>query len=373
MPAPRPPRLRSLDVLRGVTMAAMVIVNNPGDWNTVYAPLLHAEWHGWTPTDLIFPAFVFIMGTAMAQRDPRGDSALQVIRRGAWLVGLGLFMAGFPYFNPARWRIPGVLFRLGVTFVAAAFLWRAVAARDAGLTTMRRVLVVAASCLLGYWALIALIPPPGGAAGDLTAEGNLGAWLDRAVFGTHLWKARWDPEGLLSTLPTIGTALFGVAAGLWLVVRRASGAAARALVGAGVAAIVGGLLWDTVFPINKSLWTSSYALFTSGAAAVALGVLHHLLDDGRAASWLLRVSEPLVGLGRNALLLFVVSGLVAKSLILWHPGGADGPSAQQWIYERGVVPLAPPHIASLLYALANLAALAVLLLWLHRRRWYWSV
>lgn len=354
-------------------MAAMVVVNNPGDWATVYAPLLHAEWHGWTPTDLIFPAFVFIMGVATAQADPDRARVGAVLRRGARIAGLGLFMSGFPRFDPAHWRIPGVLFRLGLCYVAAAFIWRGLAARVDTLATLRRTLAAAAACLLGYWALIALVAPPGGVAGDLSAEGNLGAWLDRAVFGTHLWKTRWDPEGLLSSLPAVGTAIMGIAAGLWLrLVRPACGA--PALVYAGAAAMLAGLLWDTVFPINKALWTSSYALFTGGTAALGLGVLHQRLDDGRAPAWLIGATEPFVALGRNALLLFVVSGLVAKTVILWPVGsGAATMPAQQWIYTTWFAPLAPPKVASLLYALTNLAALYTLLAWLHRKRWYWSV
>ncbi len=370
----RPPaRLRSLDVFRGLTMAGMVIVNNPGDWAAVYAPLLHAEWHGWTPTDLIFPFFVFIMGVAMAQGEPGGVSAGVVWRRGATLIALGLLMSGFPFFDPARWRVPGVLVRLGVCYLAAAFAWRALAVPGHTLAALRRTAIAAAVCLLAYWALIALVAPPGAVAGDLTADGNLGAWLDRALFGTHLWKTRWDPEGLLSSLPAVGTTLMGVTAGLWIrATRPRSGA--PALVVAGAAAVVVGLLWGTVFPINKALWTSSYALFTGGAAALALGALHLRLDDGRASSLVLRVTEPLVAMGRNALLLFVLSGLVAKSLILLRVGaGAEAVSAQQWIYSGAFAPLAAPKIASLLFALANLAALYVLLAWLHRRRWYWSV
>jgi predicted acyltransferase len=366
-------RLRSLDVFRGLTMAGMVIVNNPGDWATVYAPLLHAEWHGWTPTDLIFPWFLFIMGAALAQTDPARSSPTVVLRRGAVLVGLGLFMSGFPYFNPARWRIPGVLFRLGTCYVATAFVWRALAVPGNAAATLRRCAAAAAAGLLVYWALIALVPAPGGIAGDLSADGNLGAWLDRAIFGAHLWKARWDPEGLLSSLPAVGTTLMGVTAGLWLrAARPASGA--PALVYAGGAAILIGLLWDTALPINKALWTSSYALFTGGTAALALGVLHLRLDDGRSSPWLDRVTEPLVALGRNALLLFVLSGLVAKSLLLLTIGSSPAAiSWQQGIYTTVFVPLAPPKAASLLYALSTLAALYALLAWLHRKRWYWSV
>jgi predicted acyltransferase len=367
-------RLRSLDVFRGLTMAGMVIVNNPGDWGTVYSPLLHAEWHGWTPTDLIFPWFLFIMGAAIAQAEPARSAPVAVLRRGATLVGLGLFMSGFPFFNPSRWRIPGVLFRLGVCYVVAALSWRAIAVQGRVRGTLQRTLAAAALCLVGYWALIALVPPPGGVAGDLTAEGNLGAWLDRAIFGTHLWKGTWDPEGLLSSLPAVGTTLIGVAAGTWIrALRPACGT--PALVYGGVAAIVVGLAWGTVFPINKSLWTSSYALFTAGGAAVALGILHLRLDDGRSSPALDRLTEPFVALGRNAILLFVLSGLVARSLgLLQVPDDAGGTmSLQRWAYVRMFHPLAAPKIASLAYALANLMVLYVLLAWLHRRRWYWRV
>lgn len=367
-------RLRSLDVFRGLTMAGMVIVNNPGDWGTVYAPLLHAEWHGWTPTDLIFPFFLFIVGVSMAQADPTRLTAVAILRRGALLIAAGLFLSGFPAFNPARWRIPGVLQRIGLCYVVAAFLWRGLAVVGDRVATARRMLMAATVALLGYWALMTLVPPPGGVAGDLTAEGNLGAWVDRQVFGTHLWKTTWDPEGLLSSLPAVGTTLLGLAAGLWIAHGRPR-CMAPSVLGVGAVAVVLGAVWDAVFPINKALWTSSYALFTAGVAAIVLAVLHRRLDDGRSSPWLDPVTEPLVALGRNALLLFVVSGLGARVLGLVRVAGDGGTSMtlQRWIYESTFLPLASPKTASLLYAVANLAVLYGLLAYLHRRRWYWSV
>lgn len=191
--------------------------------------------------------------------------------------------------------------------------------------------------------------------------------------GTHLWQARWDPEGLLSSLPAVGTTLMGIVAGLWLRASRPA-CGAPVLVWAGAAAVIAGRLWGAVLPINKSLWTSSYALFTGGTAALALGALHLRLDDGRASPFLMRVTEPLVALGRNALLLFVLSGLVAKSLLLLTEGTSPAAvSWQQWIYTTAFAPLAAPKVASLLYALTTLAVLYALLAWLHRKRWYWSV
>ena len=191
--------------------------------------------------------------------------------------------------------------------------------------------------------------------------------------GTGADAARWDPEGLLSSLPAVGTTLMGVVAGLWLRASRPA-CGAPVLVWAGAVAVIAGLLWGAVLPINKSLWTSSYALFTGGTATLALGVLHLRLDDGRASPLLMRITEPLVALGRNALLLFVLSGLVAKSLMLLTVGtGAATVSWQQWIYTTAFAPIAAPKVASLLHALAMLALLSLLLAWLHRRRWYWSV
>lgn len=367
-------RLRSLDVLRGVTMAGMVVVNNPGDWATVYAPLLHAEWHGWTPTDLIFPAFLFIAGAALVQGAPDRQRPWAIVRRGAVLVGLGLFLSGFPFFNPARWRIPGVLQRIGLCTTISALLWRALAVPGQPLQTARRLALVAAVCLLGHWALLALVAPRGGLAGDLSAAGNLGAWLDRAVFGTHLWKTTWDPEGLLGSLPAVGTTLIGAVAGLWIA-RARPHSAALPLAGAGLTAVVVGLTWHAVLPINKSLWSSSYALFSGGVALLALALVHQPLDDGRSSPWLDRLSEPFVALGRNALLLFVLSGVVGRVLNLLTIAHADGTTEtwQRAIYVTVFAPLAAPKLASLLYAVTALGGLYALLAWLHRRRWYWSV
>ena len=366
-------RLRSVDAFRGATMAGMVIVNNPGDWGAVYAPLAHAEWHGWTPTDLIFPWFLGAMGVSMALAGPERAPWPAVLRRTATIVGLGLLIAGFPSFNPARWRIPGVLFRLGLCYLGATLVWRALARPGDPASSIRRVALAIAAILLAYWGLQTLVTPPGGSAGDLQPGRDLGAWLDRMLLGGHLWKPEWDPEGLLSTLPAIGSTLLGVVAGLWLRTVRPSSAAAR-LATVSIALLLAGLLWGQVFPINKSLWTSSYVLFAGGAGGLLLAGLHHVLDDGRASPAAARVSEPLVALGRNALLLFVLSGVIGRVLNLATVSAGAGPPIplQQAIYRSVFAPLAAPRNASLLYALTCLALLYALLAWLHRRRWYWS-
>src|SRR5687767_6699370 len=211
-----PTRLISLDVFRGLTMAAMVIVNNPGDWGNVYAPLLHAPWHGWTPTDLIFPFFLFIVGVSITL-SKKSSSWASIVRRAAIIFAIGLFLAGYPRFNIERWRIPGVLQRIAICYLFAAALYKSVPGlrgpayasefRRPGLLGPAIIAGVAGALALVYWFLI---------AGDLTPDGNLGARIDRALMQGHLWKPTWDPEGLLSTIPAITTTLLGVLGGLVL-------------------------------------------------------------------------------------------------------------------------------------------------------------
>ncbi len=361
-------RLRSLDVFRGVTVAAMVIVNNPGNWGTVYWPLLHAEWHGWTPTDLIFPFFLFIVGVSLAL-SAKAATVTTIVRRGAIIWGLGLLLAGFPFFRLATIRIPGVLARIAWCYVAAALLARAVTADR---HRHRSVLITVAALLAGYWILLAMVPFPGGVPGDLTPAGNIGAWLDRTVFGRHVWRGgAFDPEGLLSTIPAIGTTLLGVAAGWLIRDSSAPRAIVRGLLAWGLAGVIAGLAVAVWLPINKSLWTSSYTLFTAGLASAALAVCYWLLDATPTAR-LGSVTEPFVALGRNAILLFVLSGLIAKTLIYveW-PDPAM--SLGRWLYLSTFAPAAPPHLASLLYALANLLLLYALLAAFHRKRIYLTV
>lgn len=363
-------RLRSLDVFRGLTVAGMVIVNNPGDWGAVYGPLLHAEWDGWTTTDLIFPFFLFIVGVSIAFAGRGRSSWTKVLRRGAVLWGLGLFMAAFPFFRLSTVRVPGVLARIAWCYVATSVLVRAVDNRSPT-TRRRRAFVIVAVLLIAYWIALTWIPVPGGVAGDRSPSGNLGAWLDRALLLGHLWRPDWDPEGVLSTVPAIGTTLLGVIAGWWLRETDSPRERVRAVLLAGLIGVIAGLLWDLSFPINKSLWTSSYVFFTGGLAAVALAACHWLFDL-RTSTDITRWSEPLVVLGRNAILLFVVSGLFAKTLIYLKWPDASM-SLARWIYVSAFLPLASPRNASLLYALANLALLYALLAYLHRRRIYLSV
>jgi len=340
-------------VFRGLTVAGMVLVNNPGTWRHVYAPLRHADWHGWTPTDLVFPFFLFIVGTAIpfalgprvARGEPRDRLALRAVRRAAVIVALGLLLHALPYFELSTIRIPGVLQRIGVCYlaVALAFLW----------TGWRAQAAIAAALLLAYWAALALVPVPGFGAGDLGKEGNLAAWIDRTVLGPHIWRAArvYDPEGILSTAPAIATTLAGALAGHWLRAGRTPARLIGGLLGAGAALVALGLAWGEVFPINKSLWTSPYAVFTAGAALLALAACYWVVEMRRWRRW----TPPFAALGVNALAVFFLSTLLARLLVLIRVPAGDGRSRplQAVLFEAAFLPWAAPEIASLAWACAH--------------------
>ncbi len=358
-----PGRLASLDAFRGLAIAGMILVNNPGSWSHVYAPLRHAAWHGATPTDLVFPFFLFGIGVAMsfsfAARTARGDSRRtlwgHVAKRALILYGLGLFMAAYPRFDFATVRLVGVLARIAMVYLVAGTLV---------LFLSRRTVFAAMLALLAvYWALLAWVPVPGFGAGDLSPEGNLGAYLDRMILGVHMWSGGggvYDPEGLLSTIPAVSSTLAGLFAGDYLRTldadrghggdRAGANAALRlALLGAGL--VLAGHAWDLVFPINKPIWTSSYVAYTTGWALVTLGALYQVIDVRGRRAW----ARPLVVYGVNAITVFVASGLVAKTLALWRvPSGAgETTSAYNFLYETLFTSWAGPLNGSLAFAIAT--------------------
>jgi predicted acyltransferase len=365
LPGSAPARLVSLDVFRGLTVAAMVIVNNPGDGANVYWPLDHAKWNGWTPTDLIFPFFLFIVGVSITL-SRRSASWGDIARRASIILAIGWFLAGYPRFNVATWRIPGVLPRIAVCYFCAAVAYQMVR----GDRRRRGAILglVAVAFMLLYWIVMTAIPNPAGVRGDLTPDGNWGAYIDRAVFGRHLWVSSktWDPEGVLSTVPAIATTLLGIVAGLWLGSNAAARKKALWLGVAGIAALAIGQLWDVVFPINKNLWTSSYVAFTAGFAAVLLAVSYWAIDVKGWRGW----TKPFVVLGANAITLFAASALLVKTLALIKVPLADGSIVplSRYLFVTCFAPLASPKNASLLYAIANLVVLWALLAWMYRRR-----
>jgi predicted acyltransferase len=379
-------RLQSLDVFRGMTVAGMLLVNNPGTWSAIYPPLQHAPWHGWTPTDLIFPFFLFIVGIttelSLRARRARGDDERailqQILRRGALIFLFGFLLSGFPFFTwgPAldgasfaervvdrieHWRVMGVLQRIGVAYLIGGLLtWR---------TTIRQQMVILTTLLLGYWALMTLVSVPDtGVPGRFVLDKPdqlLSAWLDRTVLGTtHLWVGgkTWDPEGLLSTLPAVGTMICGTFAGKWIAQQqRALTERLAGLFAVGALAMMLGSMWHWVFPINKNIWTSSYVLFTAGIGAVTLATCMWLIDVMQLRRW----TFPFLVYGVNPMLAFLGSGLMARciaSIWTWDTGGGTRTSAQGFVYHTLYATWLPPREASFAYAV-SFVAFWFLVLW----------
>lgn len=375
--ARRPARMISVDAFRGLAIIGMILVNNPGDWGTVYSPLLHAAWHGWTPTDLVFPFFLFIVGVAIVLAlQHKAESGVErrklvfkLIKRSALLFALGLFLNGFPFglFGPqsftdvlATWRIPGVLQRIAVCYLVVSILF---------ITCRPRALQLwALSFLLGYWALMTLVPIPGTDAfgssqPDIhTPAGHLSAWVDTRVFGPHVWSGSivYDPEGILSTIPALATTLFGVFAGLLLIGSLTPTEKAVRLFVCGSLLVVAGYAWNWFFPINKAIWTSSYAVFTAGLAMCALALCYWFFDIRKHHA----AAKPLVIYGVNAITVYVGSGILAGTLGLLEFGGIP---LQASIYQTFFSSWLPPYPASLAYALLWVAGWFAVLLWMYRR------
>lgn len=390
-------RLLALDVFRGATIAGMLLVNDPGSWSAIYPPLRHAEWHGWTATDLIFPFFLFIVGVtthlSLSARRGRGASEAelvrQILRRGLLIILLGLLLNAFPFYTwgtirdipePSFWervidrfenlRFPGVLQRIGICYIAAGLLTLR--------TTLRQQIAIIASLLLGYWALMTLVPVPGTGQLGFTLldrpDQNLAAWLDRATLGVkHLWRqsGTWDPEGPLSTIPAIGTSMLGVLAGRAIQSQRPLVERVTALFGWGALGMMAGLMWNWVFPINKNLWTSSYVVFTAGMAVVSIATCLWIIDMQGVRWW----TRPFEIFGVNPILAFVGSGLMARliySLITVPFEGSRVP-LQAAIYRTVFLPFFPPKFASLLFAIAFVLFWLGILTFFYRRRWFLKV
>ncbi len=386
-------RLVSLDVFRGITIAGMLLVNNPGTWSAIFPPLEHAEWNGWTPTDLIFPFFLFIVGItthlSMSARRARGDddSALikQILRRGIIIYLLGFGMAMFPFFqwgsiqslpNATAWdrilyriehvRLLGVLPRIAIVYICAGLLTLK--------TTLKQQIAIIATLLFGYWFAMTVLPVPGenaiGAQLLNTHDRNLAAYLDRLILTTnHTWtgSVTFDPEGPFSTLPAIATAMLGVLAGTWIarkdkqLLDRISG-----LFAAGAIGMVVGLMWNWSFPINKNLWTSSYVVFTAGMASVTLATVMWIVDYNQVKGW----TKPFVVYGVNPIVAFVGSGVLARLIYtLWHVDyQGKSVAIQDAIYQSVFLPWLPERVASLAFAISFVLLWYGILLVLYRRK-----
>ncbi|MEK6279076.1 MAG: DUF5009 domain-containing protein [Acidobacteriota bacterium] len=361
-------RLISLDVFRGITIAGMILVNNPGTWSSIYWPLGHAEWHGWTPTDFIFPFFLFIVGVAIplafGRRVQTGGSKreiyLKIIRRTLIIFALGMFLAGFPYFELSTIRIPGVLQRIAVCYLFASVIFIN--------TKVRTQIIITAALLIIYWLVMTRLHAPGFGTGDLSKEGSLASYVDRVIFGPHIWRQGkvYDPEGILSTIPAIATTLFGVLTGQWLRTNKSSYEKVAGLFVAGSVCIVIGWAWNPFFPINKALWTSSFVFFTGGMALEFLALCYWLIDIKKIQWW----TKPFVVFGVNAIVLFVGSGVMADLLGLIKVPTADGTkiSLHSWIFQNIFLSWLPPYRASLAFAICFILVWLGLLWILYRRK-----
>ncbi|MCI0335516.1 MAG: heparan-alpha-glucosaminide N-acetyltransferase domain-containing protein [Planctomycetes bacterium] len=357
-------RLLSLDAFRGLTILAMILVNNPGTWGAMYWPLAHAEWHGWTPTDLIFPFFLFIVGTSLAYSLRKytnpplappykgGESGVpaavywRIVRRTGlliflgWLPGLlfrtiGYFSGDASSLDLETFRVPGVLVRIGLVYFCASMIVLHV--------SLRGQIVLGIALLLGYWGLLAWLPNPHDYGANLSRDGNLVGLVDRSTIGqNHMYRqgGKTDPEGLLSTLPAIVTSLLGYWTGLFVQRRGVSYRTVALLAAGGLACAAVGQSWDLLFPINKKIWTSSFVLLTGGLAMVVLAGCLLKFDIW---GWR-RLARPYEIVGINAIFVFVGSGLLATALSRWQIANV---SAHDWLFGKITAALSNPPIASL--------------------------
>ena len=351
-------RLLSLDVFRGITIMGMILVNNPGTWSAIYPQLRHAEWHGCTFTDLIFPFFLFIVGVAISysltKRKAQGGSMkslyLNIFRRSVILFLLGMILAGFPFglmldhqFSWATIRIPGVLQRIAVVYLVASILF---------LTTNTKAQYwITGAILVGYAALMSLVPVPGVGYANYEPTTNLAAYIDQLLLGSHLWSASkvWDPEGILSTLPAIGTAMLGIFTGNLLRSEKDAATKTVWMYIWGSALMLAGWIWSFWFPLNKNIWTSSYVLYTGGLALFFLAFCYWFIDIKKVTWWI----KPFHVYGMNAITVFFLSGIVGRLLYLikWQTAEGTMITLKGYLFDTFFLSWLSPINASLGFAI----------------------
>jgi predicted acyltransferase len=428
----KPKRLASLDAFRGITIAMMILVNNPGTWSKIYPPLSHAEWHGWTFTDLIFPFFLYIVGVAIVlaftkrlkQGVPKKELYLKILRRTVLLLGIGLFLNGFAglpdlawiiyavlflltfigyvilnnlftgqkaktlfhlkrffqliviifiihslfYFNFANLRIPGVLQRIAVCYAIASIIVLN--------TDIKWQAYITFGILIVYWIMMKTIPVPGYGAGVLQPEGNLCWYIDSKLLAGHTWSHApakgFDPEGILSTLPAVSTVLMGILTGHWLKTDKGDYEKVSGMFVAGIFGLLSGIIVDIWFPINKNLWSSSYVLFMAGMALLFLATLYWLVDIYDYKSY----TKPFIMFGSNAIIMFSLSSFFAKALgLLWKINLPDGTTMtlKNYLYQNLFASWLSPINASLAYAISYLLIWFMVAYILYRKRIYIKV
>jgi predicted acyltransferase len=358
-------RLVSLDIFRGMTIAFMIIVNTPGSWQYVYSPLRHAKWNGCTPTDLVFPFFLFIVGVSMwfslkkYGHELNGNSFLRIARRTASIFALGLFLNIFPNFSRdySTLRIMGVLQRIAVAYGLGALIC---------MTINRDYLwIVTAVILLLYWAVLAFF----GGTDPFSLEGNFALKVDKLILGTnHLYKGfgiPFEPEGLLSTIPSICTVIIGFYTGELVGNKSKGGKAALKTLVIGAALLGLGLLWNKLFPINKALWTSPYVLYTAGIAMMALSAIYWLADIVKFRKWGLFF----IVFGTNALFSYFLAGVWTRLMLLIKiPRAGNDINLYTWFYETICVPVAGNMNGSLMFAIIQMMLIWCIALILYRKK-----
>jgi predicted acyltransferase len=396
-------RLLSLDVFRGLTVAGMLLVNDPGTWGAIYPPLEHAAWNGWTPTDLIFPFFLFIAGVttslSLESRRARGDDNAairrQIIRRGLLIFLFGFLVNGFPFFTWGKidgivdptfiqrvvdrlfhWRIMGVLQRIGLAYLCAALL--------ANGKSVKRQVATIAVLLYGYWFAMTILPvPDSGTMGQLVlgdASRTMAAWWDRLLLdwsrfglGNHTWvsSVTWDPEGIFSTIPAIGTCMLGILAGRWISLKTPLIERINGLFAVGALGMVAGMMWNWSFPINKSLWTSSYVVFCAGMACVGIAIVMWIVDIHKVKGW----TKPFVVYGLNPMVAFVGSGVMARCIYSIFKVNYQGKSIplEEGIYRTLFASWLSPVNASLAFALTFVLFWYAILYVLYKKQIFFKV
>ncbi|MEO9511109.1 MAG: heparan-alpha-glucosaminide N-acetyltransferase domain-containing protein [Flavobacteriaceae bacterium] len=354
-------RILSVDIFRGATIILMILVNTPGTWTNVYAPLLHAKWHGYTPTDLVFPFFLFIVGTSIvfAYQNKKADATAykKITVRSLKLIGLGLFLGAFTISFPfikdfASIRFPGVLQRIGVVFFFAAILFLNL--------DWKKLIWVAAILLVGYWLLMVFVPVEGVASTLERSPNNLANYLDVHLFGTHNYKPDYDPEGFLSTIPAIVSSLLGIFTGLILTSKHDK--KTTLLFGIGGSMLLVGHLWDFIFPINKALWTSSFVLVTAGWANIVLALIYLLTDVKKV-----KFGSVFRYAGANAITVYFLSSFITK--LFYSIKVAADTSLHGWLFNKIYVhDFMAMELSSLLYGLSVVSFYCLLAYVLYKRK-----
>ncbi len=354
-------RLISLDALRGLTIAAMILVNSPGSWSHIYAPFEHKPWNGITPTDLIFPFFLFIVGVSIVLAYGRGlkpgttrkDAVRKILWRALKIFIVGILLNLYPWFNFEELRVAGVLQRIAIVFAACglAFLY----------LDFTKQVILGVILLIGYWVVMTLLPTPGYGQPMLEPGANLAAWVDSWPLPGRMWQQTWDPEGLFSTIPAIATGISGMVAGKLLICEHALEKKIKLLLLGGLISLAVGYLWSLHFPLNKNLWTSSYVLVTSGYATVVLSIFMYLIDKKGNE----KIARPFVIFGSNAITVYVLAWVAA---FLFDSVNIGGSSIQTHFMDLFINQGFEPKLASLSYAFLYIALMYVPAWLLYRKK-----